>query len=43
MTLAHKYVNLKEPYNQEIKEQVATKNFLKTKTGLDMKYLTPEA
>ena len=25
MSLAYKYVNLKEPYNQDIKEQVTTK------------------
>ena len=31
--LAHKYVNLKEPYNQGIKEQATTKNFFKKKTG----------
>ena len=33
MNLAHKYVNLKEPYNQDIKEQVTTKKILKKKTG----------
>ena len=33
MSLAHKYVNLKEPYNQDKKEQVTTKNFFKMKTG----------
>ena len=27
MSLAHKYVNLREPYNQDIKEQVTTKIF----------------
>ena len=32
MSLAHKYVNLKEPYNQDIKEQVFTTIFLKKKT-----------
>ena len=32
MGLAHKYVNLKEAYNQDIKEPVATKYFLKKKT-----------
>ena len=32
MSLDHKYVNLKEPYNQDIKEQVTTINFLKKKT-----------
>ena len=32
MSLDHKYVNLKEPYNQDIKEQVTTKNVLKKKT-----------
>ena len=34
MGLAHEYVNLKQPYNQDIKEQVTTKKFLKKKTGL---------
>ena len=33
MSLAHKYVNLKEPYNQDIKEPVTAKNVLKKKTG----------
>ena len=33
MSLAHKYVKLKEAYNQDIKEQVTTKIFLKKKTG----------
>ena len=33
MSLTHKYVNLKEPYNQDIKEQVTTKNFFKKKAG----------
>ena len=33
MGLTYKYVNLKEPYNQNKKEQVITKNFLKKKTG----------
>ena len=33
MSLAHKYANLKEPYNQDIKEQVTTKNVFKKKTG----------
>ena len=33
MSLAHKYVNLKDPYNQVIKIQVATKNSLKKNTG----------
>ena len=27
MSLAYKYVNLKEPYNQDIKEQGTTKSF----------------
>ena len=43
MSLAHKYVNLKQPCNQDIKEQVSTKNTFKKKAGLYMKYLTPEA
>ena len=30
--LAHKYVNLKESYNEDIKEQVITIIFLKKKT-----------
>ena len=30
MSLAHKYVNLKQPYNQDIKEQVTT-NYKKKK------------
>ena len=34
MSLAHKYVNLKEPYNQDIKEQVTTENVYKKKTGI---------
>ena len=34
MSLAHKDINLKEPYKQDIKEQVTTKTFLKQKTGL---------
>ena len=33
MCLAHKYVNLNESYNQDIKEQVTTENFFKKKTG----------
>ena len=33
MSLVQKYVNLKEPFNQDIKEQATTKNFLKKKTG----------
>ena len=33
MSLSHKYINLKESYNQDIHEQVTTKNFLKKKTG----------
>ena len=41
MSLAHKYVNLKETYNQDIKEQVTTK-FLK-KDRLYMKSPTTEA
>ena len=36
MSLAHKYVN-QEPYNQDIKEQVTTKTFLKRRQALDMK------
>ena len=34
MSLDHKYVNLKELYNQGIKEQVTSNNFLKKNTGL---------
>ena len=33
MSLAHEYGNLKELYNQDIKEQIPTKIFLKKKTG----------
>ena len=33
MTRAHKYVNLKAPYNQDIKEFVTINNFKKRKTG----------
>ena len=33
MSLVYKYKYLKEPYNQDIKEQVTTKNFLRRKTG----------
>ena len=33
MSLSHKYINLKESYNQDIHEQVTTKNFLKKRTG----------
>ena len=33
MCLAHKYVNLNESYNQDIKEQVTTEKFFKKKTG----------
>ena len=31
MSLACKYVNLKEPYNQDIKEQITIITFLKKK------------
>ena len=33
MSSAHKYVNLKEPYNEDIEEQVTTRIVLKKKTG----------
>ena len=33
MSPAYKYVNLKKPYNQNIKEHVTAKNFFKKKTG----------
>ena len=33
MSLVHKYLNPKDPYNQFIKEQVTTKQFLKKNTG----------
>ena len=36
MSLAHKHINLKEPYNQDIKEQ-ATTIFLKKEDRLYMK------
>ena len=42
MSLARKYVHLKEPYNQDIKEQVTTIIFFKT-GRLYMKSPTPEA
>ena len=37
MSLAHKCGNLKEPYNQDIKEQVTTKFFLKKEGKLYVK------
>ena len=33
VSLVHKFVNLKEPYNEDIKGKVTTKKFLKKKTG----------
>ena len=33
VSLLHKYVNLKEPYNKDIKEKATSKIFLKKKTG----------
>ena len=42
MTLAHKYVNLKELYNQDIKELVTTKNVLKKEHRFYMKSQTPQ-
>ena len=42
MSLTHKYANLKEPYNQDIKEHVATKNS-KKEDRLYMKSSSPEA
>ena len=33
MSLFHKYINLKEPHNQDIKEQFTIKKFWKKKTG----------
>ena len=33
VSLVHKSVNLKEPYNEDIKGKVTTKKFLKKKTG----------
>ena len=35
MSLAHKYVNIKEPYNQDIKEQVINKSFKKRRQALN--------
>ena len=32
MSLAHKYVKIKEPYNQDIIERITTKHFFKKKT-----------
>ena len=43
MSLAHKYVNLKESYNQDMKEQVAAKNIFKKEGRFYMKSPTPEA
>ena len=43
MSLARKYVNLKEPYNQDIKEQVTTIIFLKKKTDFTWNPQPPEA
>ena len=43
MSLTHKYVHLKEPYNQDIKQQVTTKKFKIIEERLYMKSLTPEA
>ena len=34
MGLVHKYTKLKEPYNQDIKEEVTTKKFLRKKKDL---------
>ena len=36
MSMAHNYVNIKEPYNQDIKKLVTTKNFPKKKTGFTL-------
>ena len=43
MSLARKYVNPKEPYNQDIKEQITTIIFLKKEDRLYMKSPTSEA
>ena len=43
MSLAHKYVNLKDPYNQGIKEQVTTIIFSKNEDRHYMKSPTLEA
>ena len=43
MSLVHKYVNLKEPYNQGIKEQVTTKTFFKKNNKLYIKSPTQQA
>ena len=43
MSLAHKYVNLKEPYNQDIKKHVTTNFFWKKGDRIYMKSPTPEA
>ena len=42
VSLLHKYVNLKEPYNKDIKEKATTKIFLKKKDRLYLKFPTPE-
>ena len=33
VSLVHKHINLKEPYNQDIKEKVTTKKSLEKKAG----------
>ena len=43
MSLDRKYINLKEPYNQDIKEYVTTIIFLKKEDRLYMKSPSPEA
>ena len=42
MSLAHKYVNLKDPYNQDINEQITTNFFLKRKQAFQFEIPTPE-
>ena len=42
MSLAHKYVNLKKPYNQDIKEWVTAIIFLIKEDRLYIKSPTPE-
>ena len=43
MSLTHRHANLKEPYNQDIKEYVTTIMFFKKEDRLYMKSTTTEA
>ena len=39
MSLSHKYINLKQLYNQDTKEHITTKSFFEKKTGFKMYYV----